>query len=154
MITYAQRLRELVRILGTPERPIGQRALAEYLGTSQVTVSHWWGGRPVGPVRRVYPRPTGPCSALILLALTVGELHPELVRTTATLPLGDEWSGWGRIVRILGYARAARLCNGPRQSLDAWRDAGREPLAVRRIAVLLEACELFAPEVIETIKSR
>jgi hypothetical protein len=152
MVTYAQRLRKLVRILGTPEQPIGQRALAEYLGTSQVTVSHWWGGRPAKRNKRTTPSPKGSYASLILISLIVGEKQPEIVRLAASLPLGAPFSGWKTLVRVLGFAKAALFCSGPLESYEAWQERGSEPRAVLRLAVLLETCELLAPEVIEKIK--
>jgi hypothetical protein len=80
----------------------------------------------------------------------LSETHPDIVRLSATLPLGDD--AWDRLVRIVGSYKAATIIQGG-GTLEDWRIDGT-PLAVRRIAVLLEACELFAPEVIETIKNR
>ena len=141
----ARDMKTLGQILTLPgKRRMGKKRIAQFLGVSHVSVIQWETGK--------YRHTKGPSRTLASFACRVGATQPDLVRLVASLEM-PRTGGYDRMVRLLGVYATFRLLDVESATLEEWRETGREHRAVPRFALLLEVCDIFAPEHVEVIRA-
>lgn len=141
----ARDMKTLAKILTSPgKRRAGKKKIARFLGVTHVSVIQWDTGK--------YRHTKGPSRTLAALAGNVGATQPDLVRLVASCEM-PRTGGYDRMVRLIGTYATFRLLDVESATLEEWREMGREHRAVPRFALLLEVCDIFAPEHVDVIRA-